>query len=99
MPTVVTVAPTETVVLTQDIATREDFSVQVVNLDPAQTFAGTVYVRAQGETAWAPADYGAFSAVAPLASVLAPMPVKGIAAIELRGTMSGAGGDVRVTAN
>lgn len=96
MPTVA-VAPTETTIATLDVSAKRRVQLQVVNLDAAQTFVGTLYTRTLYESEWAPSPFPDFSSVGPLASVAPVLDLEGIAAVELRGYMSGAGGDVRVS--
>lgn len=93
----VAVAPTETVLLTLDVSTRRGVSVQVVNLDEWQIFTGTIYARNRYESVWAPTTLADFGAINPGDSVVAIVPCDGVADLELRGFMSGTGGDVRAT--
>lgn len=96
MPTVA-VAPTETVVATLDVSAKRRVQLQIVNLDATQTFAGTLYTRTLYESEWAPSTFPDFAGVGPLASVAPVLDIEAVAAVELRGTMSGAGGSVRVS--
>jgi hypothetical protein len=73
-------------------------TIQVVNLDGTQTFAGIIYRRKTGMSAWAPSSIPDFASVAAGASVMADLDVEGTDELELRGTMSGAGGSVQVGA-
>jgi hypothetical protein len=73
-------------------------TIQVVNLDATQTFVGIVYRRKAGMSAWAPSTLPDFSSVGPLASVMVDIPVRGTDELELRGTMSGIGGNMQVGA-
>ena len=92
---VVSVAPTDTVVITANVRSVARASLQVDNLDGAQTFAGTIERRVADTGAWAPSTLGDFSIVAAGPSVMADVDVAGTADSRLVGTMSGAGGDVR----
>jgi len=92
---VVTVAPTETTVCTLDVSTKRRVCLQVVNLDATQEFNGRVYLRTLREDVLAPSEFGDFEALAAGLSVAPILDVEGVSVIELRGTMSGAGGDVR----
>ena len=101
LPTTVAVAPTETVVvsyLREVLKGAQRITVQVVNSDATQTFSGNVYRRLQGAGTWALSDFTDFATIAPLASAVADMDVEGTDEFELRGTMSGAGGNVLVAA-
>ena len=100
-PVTAAVAPAET---TQCSFSRDQLkgakrvTVQVHNTDATQTFAGTVYRRKAGMTAWAPSTVPDFSSVNPLSSVMCDLDVEGTDELELRGVMSGAGGGVVVGA-
>jgi hypothetical protein len=72
--------------------------VGVQNDDGSQTFAGTVYRRLAGMTVWAASTIGDFGSIAAGTSVVADLDVEGTDELEVRGTMSGAGGNVRVKA-
>lgn len=100
-PTTVAVAPTETTLCSFNRDTLKGASritVQVYNTDAAQTFAGIVYRRKANMSAWAPSTITDFSSVDPLTSAMADLDVAGTDELELRGTMSGAGGDIQVGA-
>lgn len=92
----VAVAPTSTTVLSVDVRGELRVSVQIDNLDAAQTFSGTVERRVAGAGNWSPSSLGDFSSIAALGSVTADLDVAGSADLRIVGTMSGAGGDVRV---
>lgn len=97
--TTVAVAPTETTLcsLTRTMLRgAERVSVQVYNTDAAQTFVGTVYRRKADMGAWAASTLPDFSSVGALSSVMADIDVEGTDELEVRGTMSGAGGDVQI---
>lgn len=101
-PTTVAVAPTETVVcsFTRDsLKGAKRLTVQVSNADATQTFAGTVYRRLRGMTLWTASTIGDFGSIAPSTAVVADLDVEGTDEVEVRGTMSGAGGNVSVAAN
>ena len=101
LPTTVAIAATETVVVSYQREVLKGASrvtVQVVNLDAAQTFAGAVYRRQVGMTTWALSDFADFATIAPLGSVMSDMDVEGTDELEVRGTMSGAGANVMVAA-
>ena len=94
----VAVAPTDTVCAVMPvIPTAYKMGVQVVNLDGAQTFLGTLYWRLSGETQMAPSTLPDFGAIGPGQSVTAVLDVWCVEAVELHGTASGAGLNVRVT--
>jgi hypothetical protein len=99
--TTVAVAPTETVVLSvarESLRGAKRITVGVQNDDGSQTFAGTVYRRLAGMTVWAASTIGDFGSIAAGTSVVADLDVEGTDELEVRGTMSGAGGNVRVKA-
>lgn len=100
-PTVIAVSPTETTLLSLTLSTMrsaERLTVQLANLDATQTFAGVVYRRQSGMVAWADSSIPDFSSIGPLGSAMADLVVGGTEELEVRGTMSGAGGSVRVGA-
>lgn len=100
--TTVSVAPTETTVLS---VTREvlrgakRLTVGVENADGSQTFSGIVYRRMSGMTAWAASSIGDFASIGPGSAVVADLDVEGTDELEVRGTASGLGLNVRVKAN
>jgi len=96
-PVTVAVAPTETTVLTLDCRAVDTVAVQLVNTDGSQTFNGTVYRRTAAETTYAPSTVPDFAGLAPGSSVMADLDVRGSAYVQLRGTMSGIGGNVRAS--
>lgn len=96
--TTVAVAPTSTLLCTIECRSSSRVTLQVVNTDGSQTFVGEVRRRTQSETTYAPSTLGDFSSVGPGSSVMADLDVEGTEAIQLWGTMSGAGGNVRVSA-
>lgn len=97
--TTVAVAPTSTTVVNID---REDLRgarvlvIQLSNLDPSQTFSGALYSRIRDMSLWAARSNLEFESVAPGTSVVADINIEGTDELELRGAMSGAGGDVQV---
>ena len=91
----VTVAPTETVIATLDVSTKSRVQLQVVNLDGSQTFDGVLWTRTLYESTWAPSPLPYFAGLLPGASVAPVLDTQGLTWLELRGSMSGAGGDVR----
>ena len=98
----VAVAPTETTILSVSRDTlrgAKRLTVGVENLDATQTFAGVVYRRMSGMTTWAASSLPDFSSMPALSSVVSDLDVEGTDELEVRGTMSGAGGDVLVRAN
>jgi len=99
--TTVAVAPTETTVLSvarESLRGAKRLTVGVQNDDGSQTFAGTVYRRLNGMTTWAASTLSDFASVAAGSAVVADIDVEGTDELELRGTMSGAGGNVKVKA-
>jgi hypothetical protein len=100
-PVLVSVAPTETTLCSfarDTLKGAKRVTVQVYNTDATQTFEGLIYRRKAGMSAWAPSTMPDFASVAPLASVMADIDVEGTDELELRGTMSGLGGDIQVGA-
>jgi len=100
-PVFVVVAPTETTLcsFTRDqLKGAKRVTVQVFNMDAAQTFTGTVYRRKAGMDAWAPSTVPDFFSVNALLSVMADLDVEGTDELEVRGSMSGAGGTVQIGA-
>jgi hypothetical protein len=99
-PTVISVAPTETVLLRvsrEHCRASKRVTVQITNNDGSQTFSGTVYRRLNG-MAFAPSTLADFVAVAAGDSVVADLDTEATEELEIRGTMSGAGGNVTVAA-
>ena len=97
----VAVAPTETVVLSvsrEKLRGAKRITVGLQNDDGSQTFAGTIYRRLNGMTVWAASSIGDFASVTAGTAVVADLDVEGTDELELRGTMSGAGGNVKVKA-
>ena len=71
---------------------------QLDNLDLSQTFVGTVQRRLDALHGWADSAILAFSDVPAGVSVCVDLDTKGTRYLRLVGTMSGAGGNVRVSA-
>ena len=92
----VAVAPTSTVVVDLDVRADEWVTAQVDNLDAAQSFVGIVERRQAAEASWAPSTLTDLSCVLPLSSVVVDLDVSGTGFLRIVGTMSGAGGNVRV---
>lgn len=100
--TTVAVAPTETTILSvsrESLRGAKRLTVGVENKDGSQTFAGVVYRRMNGMTAWATSTIADFASIAAGASVVADLDVEGTDELEIRGTASGAGLNVLVKAN
>lgn len=105
--TTVAVAATMTLVATIDTRALGLVSIQVDNLDGAQTFSGFLRRKVASSMATATSSMPDFSAIQPAGSldadgnptdsVMADVDVEGSATLELYGRMSGAGGDVRVS--
>ena len=97
----VSVAPVETTVLSvsrEALRGAKRITVGVQNDDASQTFVGTVYRRLNGMTKWAASSIGDFGSIGPLSAVVADLDVEGTDEVEVRGYMSGAGGNVTVKA-
>ena len=97
-PTTVEVLPAQTTVMTWDVRNDDVLTIQLENLDGSQTFAGTVQRRLSDDVGWSDTSLGDFASVAAAGSAVADCDVRGTRGLRLVGTMSGAGGDVRVTA-
>ena len=104
--TTVAVAATSTEVFVVDVRDEQWLTVQVTNLDVAQTFTGVVERRVSDLMAWASSTIGDFAGIppagtvdangAPLDSVTVDLDVTGAGFLRLVGVMSGAGGNVSV---
>lgn len=95
------VAPTETTLaaFTRDqLRTARKIVVQVYN-PTAQTFTGTVYRKKQGMTVFAVLPVPELASIAPGASEMADIDVEGTDQLEVRGYLSGLGGDMQIGAN
>lgn len=97
-PTVVAVAPTTTTIAQWNVRFDEVLTVQLENLDLSQTLNAYVQRRLADGNDWAQAPLDYFEGMAPDSSVVADLDVRGTRELRIVGTMSGAGGDVRVTA-
>lgn len=96
-PATVAVASTTTPVVTVECRASEVLTIQLVNTDGTQTFNGTVQRRTYGETTWSDSSLPDFQGIGPGSSVMADIDVRGSAYVRLVGTMSGVGGNVRVS--
>lgn len=94
---VVTVAPTSTVVVSLDVRDDEWLTMQVDNLDGSQTFTGTIERRVSEQMTWSQSTIGDFAGIAAGGSATADLDVSGTGFLRLVGVMSGAGGDVAVS--
>jgi len=97
-PHTVAVAPTETTLESftrTQLQTAKRITVQVYNADGAQTFAGIIYRKQTGMSGYAVYDDVTFAAVTFGTSKDLVVDVEGTDVCELRGTMSGAGGNVQ----
>lgn len=104
--TTVAVAPTLTVLAEVDVRREGLVTVQVSNLDVAQTLAGYVQRKVAGGLGWSTSSIPDFSSIQPagtvdaagnpLDSVTADLDVTGTAVIRVVGEMSGAGGNAQV---
>lgn len=97
-PTTVAIAPTSTTVCTIESGTSEVISIQIENLDLTQTFVGTVQRKLDAANTYANSSIGDFESIAPLTSVVLDCDTRATSTLRVVGTMSGAGGNVRVTA-
>lgn len=97
--TTVAIAPTETVVVALGVTywgTATRVSIQVVNLNGSQLFVGVVYRRKYGMSAWAQAPNADFESIPAGESRMMDLDSFGTDELEVRGYMSGAGGNVQV---
>lgn len=92
----VEVLPASTTVATWDTRWEDYLTVQVDNLEGAQTFAGTIQRRLSEDMEWATSTIGDFANIPAGQSVVADLDVRGTRWVRLVGTMDGAGGNVRV---
>jgi hypothetical protein len=102
IPTVVAVAPTETVVLQLDstlLRGARRAIVQVENMDLAQTFSGSIWRRLRGMPGYAQATLPDYLSVTAGQNVCVDLDIEGSDFVQVRGVMSGAGGNVRIAAN
>ncbi len=98
----VAVAPTETTIasLTRDeLKGAKRVTVYIYNADATQTFAGLVYRKMTNGTAYAPSTLPDFGSIGPLTAAMADLDVEGTDLVEIRGTQSGAGGNVQIGVN
>lgn len=101
-PTSVSVAPTETTLAAftrEQLRTAKRIVVQVCNLDGSQTFSGIIYRKKSSMADFAPSSIGDFASVGPGLSAMVDLDIEGTDQLEVRGTMSGAGGSVQIGAN
>lgn len=99
-PHTVAVTPTEKTLdsLTRDeLKTTSRVAVQVYNADATQTFNGIIYRKQTGMTGWAVFDSNSLAGVGPLtAAPVVDLDVSSTDLLEVRGTMSGLGGNVQI---
>ncbi len=97
-PTIVAVAPTSTQLFEPvTVGAAESVSIQVENLDGSQTFVGVVRSRLDPANNLAPSTLPDFAGIPPGESVVATLSLPASAELDVVGTMSGVGGNVRVT--
>ena len=97
-PRLVAVAPTETTLESYtrlEIRTAKRITVQVYHANAAQTFSGIVYRRQAGMTGYVVYDDVTLAGVVSGASKDLVIDCEGTDEIEVRGTLSGAGGNVQ----
>lgn len=93
-----TVAVTSgTILFTLDTTHTDQITVQIENLSGAETFTGTVQRRLSTGHNWANSSMTDFNAMAPAANVVADIDVSGSTQVRISGTMTGAGGNAKVT--
>ena len=97
-PTVVPVLPAQTTVATWDVRFDDILAVQIDNLDATQDFTGTLQRRLDDTNEWAYVGPLYFGTVTPGKSIVVDCDVRTTRELRIVGYMSGAGGDVRVTA-
>lgn len=97
-PTVVAVGPTTTPLFAAlSVGAMESVSVQVENLDVSQTFNGTVRSRLDSSNTMADSTLPDLLGIGPGGSAVVTLSLPATAEFDVVGTMSGAGGNVRVT--
>jgi hypothetical protein len=97
-PTVVAVAPTTTPLFPAlTVGAMESVSVQVENLDGSQTFNGTLRSRLDPSNGMSDSTMPDLLGIGPSGSAVVTVSLPATAEFDVVGTMSGAGGDVRVT--
>lgn len=97
-PTTVTVAPTETTLATLDVTGASLVSVQVDNLDGSQTFSGNVKRRLGSSMLYARSSIPDLDTILPGESAVVDLDVTATTDLKISGSMSGAGGNVKITA-
>ena len=97
-PTTVAMLPASSEVASWDVRNFDFLTVQLENSDASQDFFGTLQRRLDDSNGWADVGPAYFATVTPGTSVVADCDVRGTIGLRLVGYMSGAGGDVRVTA-
>jgi hypothetical protein len=98
VPTVVAIAPTTTPVVELTVSADEAVTVQIENLSATETFTGTVRRSLDVNNAMADTTMPDFASIPPLGSVVADLVFAFTQKVDVVGTMTGAGGNVRVTA-
>jgi hypothetical protein len=97
-PTTVAVGAADTTLATFDTKFTDVLSVQVTNSDAVQVFAGLIKRRLDSSQAFATTTIPDFSAVAPLGTAVVDIDTRGTTEVRITGAMSGAGGNVVITA-
>lgn len=98
-PTVVAVAPVSTALFDPlTVGAQGALSIQVENLDATETFSGTVRTRLDPDNDMASSTIGDLQGIGPGQSVVVSLSLPANAEVDVVGTMTGAGGNVRVTA-
>jgi len=98
VPTVKAIAPTTTPVVELVVSADEAVTVQIENLSATETFSGTVRRALDAGNAMADTTLPDFTSIPPLGSVVVDLVFAFTQRVDVVGTMTGAGGDVRVTA-
>lgn len=98
-PTTIEVAPTETTLAEFDTRYTEVLTIQVTNASgDAQTFVGAVYRRLDSSQLWALTTISDLASIADATSVVVDLDVRGTGQIKIAGSLSGAGGNMIITA-
>jgi len=99
----VAVAPTETTLQTFDVDRTSVLALHLYNADATQTFQGSLRLQARPDEStavlpFAQSEWLGLRDVVPLTARCVDVPVGGLATLAVVGTMSGAGGNVVLSA-
>lgn len=97
-PTTVEVLPAQTALAEWDVKFDDILCVQVENLDETQDFVGKIQRKLHEDNDWADSNLADLSTVPSGTGKVVDCDVRATRALRVVGAMSGAGGNVRVTA-